>query len=67
MSGNRLYYVELRVGLEFQGDEIPDEETLIAPIKEYAKNHIKHYKKTTRIVLIDSNISETEYDEAGEG
>ncbi len=64
MSGDKSYHIELTVGFEFQGDELPDEETLITPIKVFAKNHIKHYKKTTRIVTMDTKISEELYEEA---
>jgi hypothetical protein len=62
MSEERAYYIELKVGLEFKGEDIPDEETLITPVKKYAKDHLKAYKKTTRIVVLDSTICESGYE-----
>jgi hypothetical protein len=66
MSEERLYYVDVRVGLEFRGEEIPCEETLITPIKKHIKDHLKAYKKTTRIVILDSKIRENGYEDEEE-
>jgi hypothetical protein len=63
MSEPRTYYIDLKVGLEFIGEDIPCEETLLSPIKKYVKDHIKVYKNTTRIVVMDSKIAEAGYDE----
>jgi hypothetical protein len=66
MSEDRTYHIDLKLGLEFVGEDIPDEEILITPVKAFIKNHIKTYKKTTRIVVIDSRIREAGYEEIEE-
>jgi len=58
MNEERDYFIDLKVGLEFKGCEIPCEEILIAPIKAFIKNHIKCYKNTTRIIDMETKIYE---------
>ena len=58
-----FYHISLKVGLVFEGHDIPCEKTILEPIKEFIKTHIKAYKKTTRIVIIKSGICEAGYDE----
>jgi hypothetical protein len=66
MSEERIYFIDLKVGFEFEGVDLPCEETLLTPIKAFIKNHIKTYKKTTRIVIVDSKIYEAGYGEPDE-
>lgn len=61
MSEERTYFIDLKVAFEFEGDDLPCEETLLTPIKSFAKNHIKGYKNTTRIVVMNSKICEAGY------
>ncbi len=61
--GGLYYHISLKLGLEFFGEDIPCEKTILDPIKEFIKNHIKAYKKTTRIVILKSGICEAEYGE----
>ncbi len=62
MSENRIYNIDLNIALLFEGEEIPCEETLILPIKAYIKKHVKAYKKTTRVVVLETNIYESGYE-----
>jgi hypothetical protein len=66
MSAIRLYFIDLKVGLEFEGDDLPCEEVLLTPIKKFIKAHIKVYKKTTRIVIMNSKLCEVGYEETEE-
>ncbi len=60
MSDTKTYFIGLRFELEYEGEEMPCEETFLTPIKRFVKGHIKGYKKTTRIVTVDSKIQEVE-------
>jgi hypothetical protein len=62
MSEEKTYYIDLQIGIEFTGDDIPCEETILIPIKRYIKDHIKAYKKTCKIVIINSKICQAEYE-----
>lgn len=64
MNEERVYLIDLKVGLEFKGEDLPCEETLLTPIKTFMKNHIKGYKNTTRIIAMDTKMFEGEYAEA---
>lgn len=63
MNEDRTYYIYLKIGIEFTGDEIPDEESIIMPVKNFIKKHMRAYKNTCRIVVMDSKIAEAGYDQ----
>jgi hypothetical protein len=65
MTELKTFFVGLKVEMEFEGHDIPDEEILLAPIKKFVKDHIKCYKKTTRVTSVDSTVREV-FDEEEE-
>lgn len=58
MTDTREYFVGLKIEMAFNGQDIPDEEILLAPIKKFVKDHVKGYKKTTRVTSVDSTVRE---------
>jgi hypothetical protein len=63
MSEERVYYIDLRLGMEYTGEDIPCEDTILTPIKQFIKQHMKAYKKTCRLTVMNTRITEVEYDE----
>lgn len=61
------FMIDLRVTIEYSGEEIPDEEYFILPIKQFIKKSLKAYKKTARIVAIKTGIYTVGFEECADG
>ncbi len=59
----RTYMIDLNLSIENIGEDIPDEDAILAPIKRFIKKTVKTYSKTCRIVNIKTNLYETGYEE----
>ncbi len=57
------FIINLEMAIEWKGDEIPDEDTIIAPIKRFVKKTIKAYAKKAKLVNIKTNVYEVGYEE----
>lgn len=55
----RAYYLDLRVCVEFTGENMPDEDILLAPVKTFIKKHMKTYQKTSRLLQLKTNLYES--------
>ncbi len=62
----RTYYLDLSLSVEFTGDEMPEEEVLLTPIKAYIKKQMKAYKNTSRMVALKTNIYESDFEDVCE-
>jgi len=63
MSKPTTYFLEFAVLVEYTGEEMPDDDILIGPIKKYAKKHLKAYKETSKITNLKINAWEEGYEQ----
>lgn len=57
------FIIDLKITMEWKGESLPDDDTIIAPIKRFVKKTIKAYEKKVRLVNVKTNIYEIEYEE----
>ncbi len=66
MSDEKVFFLDFKLCIEFTGEELPDEEVLLTPIKQFIKKRMKTYQKTSRVVLSNTKLYESGYFENAE-
>lgn len=61
MSEERTFFIDLDLSIEYEGDDFPDEESIIMPVKNFIKKHMKAYQKTCKLVVMDTRMYEAGY------
>lgn len=56
------FMMDVAFTIQWRGDEMPDEETILAPMKRFIKTTVKAYSKVAKIVNMKTNIYEVGFE-----